>query len=281
MIRINSISRSFGKLLAVDRFTVNIGAGEIFGLLGPNGAGKSTIISMMSGQLLPSGGELLINGSSPVDRAVKRIIGVSPQSLAMYEELTAIDNLEFFGSLYGIKGKELNTRCREVLEFVGLGDRAKSRVEHFSGGMKRRLNLATTLIHDPQILLLDEPTVGVDPQSRNKLFDNVLALKAAGKTILYTTHYMEEAEKLCDRIGVLDKGHLLALGTVDELIREHGGESQVSYNTQAGRVTTRCLKPVEEIQQALREHPELSDLGLVRPNLEQVFLNLTGRQMRD
>jgi ABC-2 type transport system ATP-binding protein len=281
MIRINSISRSFGKLLAVDRFSVNIGAGEIFGLLGPNGAGKSTIISMMSGQLLPSGGELLINGSSPVDRAVKRVIGVSPQSLAMYEELTAIDNLEFFGSLYGIKGKELNTRCREVLEFVGLGDRAKSRVEHFSGGMKRRLNLAISLVHDPQILLLDEPTVGVDPQSRNKLFDNVRALKAAGKTILYTTHYMEEAEKLCDRIGVLDKGHLLALGTVDELIREHGGESQVSYNTQAGRVTTRCLKPVEAIQQALREHPELSDLELVRPNLEQVFLNLTGRQMRD
>jgi len=281
MIRINSISRSFGKLLAVDRFTVTIGAGEIFGLLGPNGAGKSTIISMMSGQLLPSGGELLINGSSPVDRAVKRVIGVSPQSLAMYEELTAIGNLEFFGSLYGIKGKELNTRCREVLEFVGLGDRAKSRVEHFSGGMKRRLNLAITLVHDPQILLLDEPTVGVDPQSRNKLFDNVLALKAAGKTILYTTHYMEEAEKLCDRIGVLDKGRLLALGTVDELIREHGGESQVSYTTPAGHITTRCLNPVDEIRQALREHPELSDLGLVRPNLEQVFLNLTGRQMRD
>jgi ABC-2 type transport system ATP-binding protein len=281
MIRINSISRSFGKLLAVDRFTVNIEAGEIFGLLGPNGAGKSTIISMMSGQLLPSGGELLINGSSPMDLSVKRVLGVSPQSLAMYEELTAIDNLEFFGALYGIKGKKLKNRCLEVLEFVGLSDRANGRVEHFSGGMKRRLNLAITLVHGPDILLLDEPTVGVDPQSRNKLFENVLALKAAGKTILYTTHYMEEAEKLCDRIGVLDKGHLLALGTVDELIREHGGESQVSYTTRAGRITTRSMNPVEEIQQALREHPELSDLGLVRPNLEHVFLNLTGRQMRD
>lgn len=281
MISINSISRSFGKLLAVDNFSVNIRQGEIFGLLGPNGAGKSTIISMMSGQLVPSNGELLIGGRSPTDPGVKRIMGVSPQSLAMYEELTAMDNLEFFGALYGISGKTLKTRCEEVLEFVGLSDRAKGRVEHFSGGMKRRLNLAITLVHDPDILLLDEPTVGVDPQSRNKLFENVLALKARGKTILYTTHYMEEAEKLCDRIGVLDKGHMLALGTVDDLIREHGGDSLVSYTTLAGRVTTRSSHPVGEIQRALLEHPELSDLGLVRPNLEQVFLNLTGRHMRD
>jgi ABC-2 type transport system ATP-binding protein len=147
--------------------------------------------------------------------------------------------------------------------------------------MKRRLNLAITLIHDPDILLLDEPTVGVDPQSRNKLFENVLALKARGKTILYTTHYMEEAEKLCDRIGILDKGHMLALGAVDDLIREYGGDSLVSYTTSAGRVTTQSSHPVGEIQRALLEHPELSDLSLVRPNLEQVFLNLTGRHMRD
>jgi ABC-2 type transport system ATP-binding protein len=281
MISINSISRSFGKLLAVDNFSVNIPQGEIFGLLGPNGAGKSTIISMMSGQLAPSSGELLIDGRSPIERRVKRIMGVSPQSLAMYEELTAMDNLEFFGALYGIAGKMLKNRCEEVLEFVGLSDRAKGRVEHFSGGMKRRLNLAITLVHDPDILLLDEPTVGVDPQSRNKLFENVLALKARGKTILYTTHYMEEAEKLCDRIGILDKGHMLALGAVDDLIREHGGDSLVSYTTQAGRVTARSMDPVGEIQRALLEHPELSDLSLARPNLEHVFLNLTGRHMRD
>ncbi len=281
MIRIESVSRTFGSLRAVDNFSVDIRQGEIFGLLGPNGAGKSTLISMISGQLLPTDGSLAINGLSPVSRESKRIMGVSPQSLAMYEELTAMDNLRFFGSLYKLQKATLEKRCQEVLEFVGLTDRAKDRVEHYSGGMKRRLNLAITLVHDPDILLLDEPTVGVDPQSRNKIFENVLALKARGKTILYTTHYMEEAEKLCDRVGVIDKGKLLALGTVDQLICEYGGLSQLSFTTAGGTASQESNDPVSDIQKVFDQHPDISDLTLARPDLEHVFLNLTGRQMRD
>jgi ABC-2 type transport system ATP-binding protein len=281
LIRIESVGRSFGSLRAVDDFSVEIGQGEIFGLLGPNGAGKSTLISMISGQLLPSDGTLTVNGLSPVSRETKRIMGVSPQSLAMYEELTAMDNLRFFGSLFSLGKARLEQRCQEVLEFVGLTDRAGDRVEHYSGGMKRRLNLAITLVHDPDILLLDEPTVGVDPQSRNKIFENVLALKARGKTIIYTTHYMEEAEKLCDRVGVIDKGNLLALGTVEQLISEYGGYSQLSFTTASGTSSQESSDPISDIQQALDQHPDISDLKLARPDLEHVFLNLTGRQMRD
>ncbi|HET6566045.1 MAG TPA: ABC transporter ATP-binding protein, partial [Xanthomonadales bacterium] len=223
MIQLERVSRSFGDLLAVDDFSIHIPRGEIFGLLGPNGAGKSTLISMISGQLLPTSGSVLVNGLAPVSVAAKRQLGIAPQSLAVYEELSANANLEFFGRLYGLRGNELKSACARVLEFVELQDRAADRVEHYSGGMKRRLNLAIALLHEPQILLLDEPTVGVDPQSRNRLFESVLALKQQGMTIVYTTHYMEEAEKLCDRVGIVEQGKLLALDRVDRLIRLHGG----------------------------------------------------------
>jgi ABC-2 type transport system ATP-binding protein len=281
LIRIERASKHFGDLVAVDDLSLEISEGEIFGLLGPNGAGKSTIISMISGQQLPTSGSLRVSGKPPTSRAAKRLIGVAPQAIALYEDLSALDNLEFFGALYGLKRGELRARTKSVLDFVGLTDRAKDRVEKYSGGMKRRLNLAATLMHQPDILLLDEPTVGVDPQSRNKLFENVLDLKARGKTIVYTTHYMEEAERLCDRVGILDQGRLLALGDVDTLIDAHGGDSSLSISTDDGEIVRKSSQPIADLQALLREYPDVRDLRLARPDLEQVFLNLTGRHLRD
>jgi ABC-2 type transport system ATP-binding protein len=281
MIQLNKVSRAFGDLLAVDQFSITIPRGEIFGLLGPNGAGKSTLISMISGQLLPTSGSLLINGLSPISVAAKRHMGLAPQSLAIYEELSAQANLEFFGRLYGLKGGLLRSSCEKVLDFVGLSDRATDRVENYSGGMKRRLNLAIALLHDPQVLLLDEPTVGVDPQSRNRLFDSVLALKEQGKTIVYTTHYMEEAEKLCDRVGIVEQGRLLALDSVDKLIRQHGGKSLLSWSSAGSEQSIKTADPLAEIQRLLATGCDMSELSLARPDLEQVFLNLTGRHLRD
>jgi ABC-2 type transport system ATP-binding protein len=281
MIQLNGVSRSFGDLLAVDQFSIEIPRGEIFGLLGPNGAGKSTLISMISGQLLPTSGSLLVNGLAPTSVAAKRHMGIAPQSLAVYEELSAQANLEFFGRLYGLNGAELKSSCAKVLDFVALSDRATDRVEHYSGGMKRRLNLAIALLHDPEVLLLDEPTVGVDPQSRNRLFESVLALQKQGKTIVYTTHYMEEAEKLCDRVGIVEQGKLLAQDSVDRLIRQHGGESLLSYSSSGSEKTISTADPLFEIQRLLATGCDMSELSLARPNLEQVFLNLTGKHLRD
>jgi ABC-2 type transport system ATP-binding protein len=281
MIQLEKVSRRFGELLAVDEFSISIPRGEIFGLLGPNGAGKSTLISMISGQLLPTTGSVLVNGLQPVSVAAKQLMGIAPQSLALYEELSAQDNLEFFGRVYGLAGSELKAACQRVLEFVELEARAKDRVEHYSGGMKRRLNLAIALLHDPELLLLDEPTVGVDPQSRNRLFESVLSLKEQGKTIVYTTHYMEEAEKLCDRVGIVEQGKLLALDTVDELIRQHGGESLLSWSSGGAEHKLKTMDPLSDIQKQLLDSPDMSRLSLARPNLEHVFLNLTGRHLRD
>jgi ABC-2 type transport system ATP-binding protein len=281
MIQLDKVSRSFGDLLAVDQFSIEIPRGEIFGLLGPNGAGKSTLISMISGQLVPTSGSLLVNGLPPVSVAAKRQMGIAPQSLAVYEELSGRANLEFFGRLYGLNGAGLAASCEKVLDFVGLVDRAADRVEHYSGGMKRRLNLAIALLHEPQVLLLDEPTVGVDPQSRNRLFESVLALKEQGKTIVYTTHYMEEAEKLCDRVAIVEQGSLLALDSVDRLIRQHGGESLLSWSSADSAHKLKTADPLGEIQRLLATGCDVSDLSLARPDLEQVFLNLTGRHLRD
>ncbi len=281
MIQLDNVSRSFADLLAVHDFSIHIPRGEIFGLLGPNGAGKSTLISMISGQLRPTSGSVLVDGLSPVGQAAKRQLGIAPQALAVYEELSARDNLEFFGRLYGLQGKALNSACDRVLDFVGLSDRARDRVENYSGGMKRRLNLAIALLHEPRILLLDEPTVGVDPQSRNRLFESVLALKARGMTIVYTTHYMEEAEKLCDRVGIVEQGRLLALDTVDRLIRQHGGDSVLSYMDGGTEKSLSTSHPLAELQRLLAAGCDMSEFSLARPNLEQVFLNLTGRHLRD
>ena len=257
MLTFEQVRKTYGKhnerITAVDGLSLAVQRGEVLGLLGPNGAGKSTTVSLAVGLLAADTGTVTITAAdgsrqSPTEGAVRRRIGVAPQSLALYDLLTAEENLWFIAELYGLAGDRLRERVQWALEFVGLVDRRRSRVDTFSGGMKRRLNLAAAVVHDPELILLDEPTVGVDPQSRNQIFDNILALKHLGRTVIYTTHYMEEAERLCDRVAVIDHGKLLALGSVDELLKTH-------------EVAPRMV--------------------LQRGTLEEVFLNLTGRSLRD
>jgi ABC-2 type transport system ATP-binding protein len=247
ILDVKHLRKSYGTLVAVDDVSFSLEAGRLVGLLGPNGAGKTTTVSMLSGLVTPERGEVLIAGrklSGDTD-PVKRRIGLVPQDLALYDELSARDNLRFFGALYSLSGRALDGAIASALELVGLADRIKDLVKTFSGGMKRRLNLAAGLLHDPDIVLLDEPTVGVDPQSRNAIFENLELLKSRGKALLYTTHYMEEAERLADRIVVIDHGKVIADDTLDGL---------------QTRVAT---------------------AGGGRVNLETVFLTLTGRSLRD
>jgi ABC-2 type transport system ATP-binding protein len=248
MLTFTDVRKSFGKTVAVDALSLSVRKGEVLGLLGPNGAGKSTSVSLAVGLLAPDSGTVTIEGGNPSDPAVRQRIGVAPQALAIYELLSGEENLRFFGRVYGLSGAALDARVAWCLDFVGLTDRRKDWAGAYSGGMKRRLNLAAALVHDPDLLLLDEPTVGVDPQSRNSIFESIEALQREGRTVIYTTHYMEEAARLCDRIAIVDHGTLLALGTVDDLIAAHGGEATVVVQG---------------------------------PTLEKVFLNLTGRSLRD
>ncbi len=283
MIEVRDLVKRFGKRTAVDSLCFWVEAGTCFGLLGPNGAGKTTTIHMMAGLLEPDGGSVLLEGEAdPTRSSLKRRIGVAPQSVALYDELSGKENLEFFGRLQGLSGNGLKERVGSALELVGLGERAGDRVAGYSGGMKRRLNLAAALLHDPAVLMLDEPTAGVDPQSRNRIFENVEALKKRGTTILYTTHYLEEAENLCDRVAILDHGRLLAIGTVDELVREHGGDSILRYVTRDGGAReVSCKDPLGEIARLGREKVEIREVQVRRPGLESVFLHLTGRNLRD
>jgi ABC-2 type transport system ATP-binding protein len=249
MLDVTRLRKSFGSLTAVDEVSFSLEGGQLLGLLGPNGAGKTTTVSMIAGLVTPDGGEVLVGGkrlTGDTDPA-KRRIGLVPQDLALYEELSARDNLKFFGALYGLSGAALEKSISQALELVGLADRARDAVKVFSGGMKRRMNLAAGILHDPDILLLDEPTVGVDPQSRNAIFDNLEVLKARGKALLYTTHYMEEAERLADRIVIVDHGRVIADDTLSGL-----EASAATAAAPGGRVT-----------------------------LEAVFLTLTGRSLRD
>jgi ABC-2 type transport system ATP-binding protein len=280
MIVLDSLRKSFGAITAVDGLSLSIEPGEVFGLLGPNGAGKSTTIAMTVGLLRPDAGSVRIDGGDPADAAVRARIGVAPQTLAVYEELSARENLMFFGSLYGLDRAVRARRAGELLDLVGLADRAGDRVGKYSGGMKRRINLACALVHDPAVVLLDEPTAGVDPQSRHAIFEIVRALQAEGRTIVYTTHYMEEAQKLCARVGIIDHGRLLALDAVDGLIRDHGGESVVRIERAGGEERTQTAEPVAVIQRALAAGDALG-VHVERPDLETVFLNLTGRSLRD
>ena len=241
----SGLRKAFGDSTAVDGVSFSIGEGEIFGLLGPNGAGKTTTIRMLSTVLRADDGDVTIGGSSVSADAdeVRKIIGVCPQELALYPELSANDNLVFFGRMAGLGGREAKETARENLETVGLSDRAKDKVDNFSGGMKRRVNIAVALMNRPKMLFLDETTVGIDPQSRNHIFDTVESLRDEGMTVLYTTHYMEEADRLCDRVGVIDHGRLIALGTPRELKARIGDPDETT--------------------------------------LENVFLDLTGRSLRD
>lgn len=284
MLKITDLHKSFGAIRAVDGVSLEVRKGEVFGLLGPNGAGKSTTINMAMGLLAPDSGAIELEGlGSPRDPSVRRHLGLAPQAIALYEGLTASENLHFFASLYGLR--DAKRRVAAMLELVGLGPRGNDLVAGFSGGMQRRLNLAAALLHDPPLLLLDEPTAGVDPHSRNSILDTVRTLAKEGRTVIYTTHYMEEAQRICDRVGVIDHGKLLDVGTVDELIRRHGGDSEVIVergNAENGHAEERLVtkEPLAEISAALAKG-DVTSVRVERPTLESVFLHLTGRSLRD
>lgn len=296
MIKVENLRKTYGSLVAVDGISFEIKEGETFGLLGPNGAGKSTAIHMMCGFLEPDGGQITVNGEKDPSRAeVRRHLGAAPQSLALYDDLSGEENIAFFGSLYGLSGPALKKNVDEALEFVNLSDRRKDRVKTYSGGMQRRLNLACALVHDPPVLFLDEPTVGVDPQSRNLIFDNIAALTRGGKTVVYTTHYMEEAERLCDRVAIMDEGKILALDTVDALIAKYGGESHLEVEFEKAPQNTKdwpgtlegthyeakTEKPGPLLAQLASSGNAIKHMKLDRPDLETVFFSLTGRSLRD
>jgi ABC-2 type transport system ATP-binding protein len=279
----------------VDGVSFEVRQGETFGLLGPNGAGKTTTISMIVGALRPDQGTVTLMGEpDPTRAAVRLLVGVAPQSLALYSELTGEENLNFFGRLYGLSGDKLWERVEWALTFSGLGDRRGDRVAGYSGGMQRRLNLVCGLLHDPPVIVMDEPTVGVDPQSRNLLFENIDELKLAGRTIVYTTHYMEEAERLCDRVAIMDGGKILALDTVNSLVRQHGGLPTVEIEFadrpstleglggawDKGRWRVQTEQPVQILERAAAAGP-FANVSIRRANLEAVFLSLTGRSLRD
>jgi ABC-2 type transport system ATP-binding protein len=249
-IRLDELARSFGDVAAVSGLSLEIGRGELFGLLGPNGAGKTTTLSMLATLLAPTSGhaDLLGHDLCGEADAVRRLIGLAPQDLSLYPGLSGTDNVRFFGRLYGLRGPALHQASRRVLGLVGLEERADDLASHYSGGMKRRLNLACALVHAPKILLLDEPTAGVDPQSRERLLDVIREIAGTGTTVIYTTHYMEEAERLCERIAVIDQGKVIAQGTLTELLDIVG--------------------PGEVVE-------------VRRTNLETVFMHLTGRALRD
>jgi ABC-2 type transport system ATP-binding protein len=306
-LEVIDVRHRYGNTVALQGVSFTVAEGELFGLLGPNGAGKTTLMSVLSGLLTPTGGEVRLHGRPlrPDDRALKRWVGIVPQELAIYNELTARENLAFFGKLYGLRGPELRGRVGEVLAAVALADRADERVSGFSGGMKRRLNLGVALVHRPQLLLLDEPTTGVDPQSRNHIFEEVRRLNDAGLTVLYTSHYMEEVQTLCRRVGILDNGRLVACDTLPALLRRLPGRILLRVEKLADELRRRLAElpgvrvtsadgPTLELAcdqvapSLLRLLPVLAELQIEptaletqEPNLERVFLSLTGRALRD
>ena len=281
MLTFSNVRKSYGKLVAVDGLSLSIRKGELFGLLGPNGAGKSTSVSLAVGLLTPDSGTVAIEGhGNPCEPAVRHKIGVAPQSLALYDLLTGEENLRFFGQVYGLSGAKLDERVKWCLDFVGLTDRRADRVGGYSGGMKRRLNMAAAVLHDPELILLDEPTVGVDPQSRNNIFESIEALHREGRTIIYTTHYMEEAERLCDRIAIVDAGKLLALGTLADLLATHGGPPTLIVTANGKEQRLQSADPLAELNR-IAARTAIDKFQMERPTMEQVFLRLTGRSLRD
>ncbi len=338
VVRVEALKKRFGDVAAVDGVSFSIAEGEIFGLLGPNGAGKTTTISMISGLLAPDDGDVVVAGKSvrKDSLAVRAELGVVPQEIALYPTLTARENLKFWGRMYGMGGKQLDAAVDDGLALAGLEDKAKKRVETFSGGMKRRINIAAGVLHRPRVLLMDEPTVGIDPQSRNHILDTVRELNRAGMTVLYTSHYMEEVEALCDRIAIVDHGRVIACGTLDELralvgdedvVRVTLGGSLVEEEAAASTPPAQAEQPDENRDQAVSPLaaaaavaigalPDVSkaeargvivealtpdagralagiveavtgvgasvrSLEVVEPDLESVFLHLTGRGLRD
>ncbi len=309
MLEVVGLVKRYGSLVAVDGVSFSVAAGETVGLLGPNGAGKTTTVAMIAGLVAPDSGEIRIEGRPLEGDAdpLKRRLGLVPQELALYEELSALANLRFFGGLYDLSGAALDAAIARVLTLVGLAERGRDRVKTFSGGMKRRLNLAASLLHDPAVLLLDEPTVGVDPQTRNAIFENLETLRARGKAIVYTTHYMEEAERLCDRLVIIDKGHVVASDTMRGLAARVPAANRIWIELEefAEGPWLADLRAVPGVRAATAEGGRLavdvSDLDVAprvlenvtgpgrkvthfaseRADLESVFLSLTGRSLRD
>lgn len=284
MLLFDHVSKSFGDLRAVDDLSFELEAGEVFGLLGPNGAGKTTAINMAVGLLEPDEGVVRLAGEAfdrdPRQAENRRALGLAPQSIALYEELSATDNLRLFGRLHGLRGSRLDERVAACLDFADLREISKKAVSKFSGGMKRRLNLAVAIVHDPDVILLDEPTVGVDPQSRNAIFDRVEELRDGDKQIVYTTHYMEEAQRLCDRVAIIDRGRLMALETVQALIAAHGGPGALLVRRGDGEERHETTDPVATLAE-LQQRRAVDHFQYLPPDLETVFLNLTGRALRD
>ena len=281
MLVLSHIAKRYGTRVAVDDLSLEVRPGEILGLLGPNGAGKSTTMHVATGLLQPDSGSVAIGThGAPSSPAARRRLGLAPQNLAVYDLLSADENLRFFGRLYGLGGAALDARVEASLAFVGLVDRRHDRVGAYSGGMKRRLNIAAAILHEPDLVLLDEPTVGVDPQSRNAIFDSIEALKRQGRTLLYSTHYMEEAVRLCDRVAIIDAGRLLALDTVPALIGTHGGSPTLHVRIAERDVVIQTREPLAELNRLSLEAP-VDSFRVDEPTLEQVFLTLTGRTLRD
>lgn len=309
MINIDKVTKSFGNFTAVNKVSLQIKEGEIYGLLGPNGAGKSTTINMICGLLKPAEGSISVFGKDIKKQSneAKMNIGVVPQDIAIYSDLTCIENVKFFASLYGFKGKELKDRAERALEFVGLLDRKNDYPGDFSGGMKRRLNIACAIAHTPKVIIMDEPTVGIDPQSRNHILNSVRTLNSEGCTIIYTSHYMEEIEVVCSRIGIIDHGKLIAEGTKEELktlvtdkkiinltvtsteelnlkeIKAIDGVIEVAKTDKGIRLE--CYKEVNNLDKIIlyftSKNISIKEVISEVPDLETVFLALTGRKLRD
>lgn len=311
ILEVHNLVKQYGNFVAVKGVSFDIAEGEIFSLLGPNGAGKTTTIAMLSTLYTPTSGEAFIAGHSVTKEpmAVRRVIGVVPQDLALYEELTARENLHFWGQMYGLGGRPLKTRADEVLEQIGLKDKANQRIKTYSGGMKRRVNIGVGLLHQPRLLFMDEPTVGIDPQSRRAILDTVKDLNQQGMTLLYTTHYMEEAQELSHRVGIIDHGQMIALGTQKELTQQVGQRDtlrlHVSEDHHAAQLAQALSDAPGVIQVSAIEHEvvvivpsaeealapivtlaneagiKVRSVDIQEPNLEAVFLHLTGRALRD
>ena len=307
MLEIKKISKEYGNTIAVNDVNLQINKGEIFGILGPNGAGKSTLIGMICGLIKRTSGEIIYEEKERKTRNWKSNIGVVPQDFALYWDLTAEENVEFFCSLYGFKGKELKERVKRVLNFVGLSDVGNKKASEFSGGMKRRLNIACAISHSPKLIIMDEPTVGIDPQSRNHILKSVLKLRDEGATIIYTSHYMQEIDDICDKIAIIDKGNIIAEGTSEELknlvgdkrnlnvtikkeidgleekMLEITGVEKVVYSENQYKIST--LKNsnllTKVIETILTNGGEINNIENSQPTLENVFLALTGKKLRD
>ncbi len=310
LLEVKNLSKSYGNNLAVNNLSFDVYTGEILGLLGPNGAGKSTTITILSGLLSYNSGEIYFLGKDvrKNSKQVKANLGIVPQDIAFYEEISAYQNVKFFASLYGLTGNALEERVKEALEFVGLEERKNEKPKTYSGGMKRRLNIACAIAHHPKLLILDEPTVGIDPQSRNRILDAIQTLRNQGTTVIYTTHYMEEIEQIADRVVIMDKGQKIAEGTIEELLEDYNninlycitleepiedflylydipGVRQITTDKVKKRIKIETDKKADNLNKILSKLLEkgnqIQDMTTEKGNLEMVFLDLTGKKLRD